>query len=137
MTNSTRSRSAPRSLSKRKQFISNPLDIMLQREGYAPDLWGKSFWRFLHYASMVYKPKDKDLWYIFLTKIFHRQIPCITCRLHYCEVIKNHKHKLHKHLESRTNLVKFIVSLHNYVNMKVKKNYKPWDVNKFIRFYNK
>jgi len=130
-----RSRSVPR---LRRQGHKNSFDEMIEeRHGYSPELWGRSHWRFLHYASLVYFPKDKFHWEVFLTRIFPKMIPCKTCQIEYCRVIKANRQNLDYHLQSRKNLVKFLISLHNSVNQRVKKNYKPFTCAKFVAVYNK
>ena len=104
-----------------------------------PKVWGPGAWLFLHSITLNYpeNPTDND-------KMFHKNfflnlqnvLPCPSCAQHYSMNLK--KFPIDPALESRELLVKWLIDIHNDVNIK---NNKPvWsyaDVyNKYQDMYN-
>lgn len=100
--------------------IEQKMEKLTKAGGFDPKFWGASYWKTLHYGSLVYKPRHKNKWLVFLVDIFPVMIPCAVCRGHYEDFIRMNKHLLHKQLTSRKNLIQFLIDLHNFVNKRVK-----------------
>lgn len=104
------------------------------KSSYEPDSFGPAFWFTLHNGSTIY-PENPT----FVVKQGMKQllinlpflIPCIKCREHYFNYVKNTN--LDQVVNSRENLFSFIVTLHNYVNQN---NGKPMmDINVAKQLY--
>ena len=104
------------------------------------NIWGPPAWTFLHTVTYNYpmNPTDDDKrnFYNFFMSLQH-VLPCNKCKAHYQQNIQ--KYDLSESLDSRENLVKWLIDLHNDVN---RDNEKPiWsysDVyNKYREMYNK
>ena len=99
--------------------------------------WGPGGWTFLHTITFNYpnnpSVQDKQNHFIFFDTLKH-VLPCEKCKKHYKENSKD----LKDNLNSRDDLVKWLIDIHNDVNIK---NNKPaWsyaDVyNKYQNMYN-
>lgn len=86
-----------------------------------PIYWGPAGWHFMHTVTMTYpevpSDQDKERYRIFFESIAS-VLPCPACRRHYLENLK----KLPIRLDSRADLFKWLIDIHNEVN---KKNKKP------------
>ena len=99
--------------------------------------WGPHSWYFLHFVSFHYplKPsnQDKQNYFNFFNSLKH-VLPCNKCKEHY----KENSIELKNNLNSKDDLVKWLIDLHNEVNKK--NNKKIWsysDVyNKYQNLYN-
>jgi len=85
-----------------------------------PKLWGGSFWKTMHYVTLAYPDnptaEDKANIMAFFTSI-KNVLPCETCRHHLDLNLK--KYPLDDTvLSSRQNLIKWLVDLHNEVNIR-------------------
>jgi hypothetical protein len=84
-----------------------------------PSYWGNCGWKFMHYITLSYpkSPTIKDKTDI--TNFFNNVgnvLPCALCRINYYNHLK--KYPLDdKVIENRENLVKWLVNIHNEVNM--------------------
>ena len=103
------------------------------------NIWGPPAWTFLHTVTYNYpeKPTDDDKrnFYNFFMSLQH-VLPCNKCKAHYQKNIQ--KYDLSESLDSRENLVKWLIDLHNDVN---RDNGKPvWSYsevyNKYREMYN-
>ena len=104
------------------------------------NIWGPPAWTFLHTVTYNYpeNPTDDDKrnFYNFFMSLQH-VLPCNKCKAHYQQNIQ--KYDLSESLDSRENLVKWLIDLHNDVN---RDNGKPvWSYsevyNKYREMYNK
>ena len=103
------------------------------------NIWGPPAWTFLHTVTYNYpeNPTDDDKrnFYNFFMSLQH-VLPCNKCKAHYQQNIQ--KYDLSESLDSRENLVKWLIDLHNDVN---RDNGKPvWSYsevyNKYREMYN-
>lgn len=82
-----------------------------------PEVWGPQFWYLLHIISFEYPDQpvdtDKQIYYDFYTSL-KDILPCNMCKKHYRDFL--HKHPLLPFLDSKANLVKWVVDIHNFVN---------------------
>lgn len=90
-----------------------------------PRVWGQQYWSVLHYMSAHYPenptPQEKNEMKQFLL-CFPVILPCKKCQYHYKCFVKDHYEMLDDICQSRENLFKFFVDLHNQVNQR---NQKP------------
>lgn len=83
-----------------------------------PHVWGRAFWVAMHSVSFTYPDKpsrdDRDHVISFLRNISHL-LPCKACCAHF----RNHllTVDLERVASSRNNLVRFLVDIHNEVNV--------------------
>lgn len=86
-------------------------------------IWGPPGWFFLHTITFSYpdKPtyKDKTKFYDFFMNLQY-VLPCNICKQHYIENLK--EYPISPHLDSKKDLVEWLVKIHNSVNVK---NGKP------------
>jgi hypothetical protein len=87
-----------------------------------PKIWGPHLWYILHIISFEYPEKptefDKRIYHDFYTSL-KDVIPCPECRKHYRDHIT--KYPLTPHLDSRDTLIKWVIQVHNFVNMSLGK----------------
>lgn len=81
------------------------------------NIWGPHLWFSLHTISFTYplKPKDSDKanYKSFFTELQH-VIPCSICKKNYIRHLK--EFPVHEHLNSRKDIVYWVIDLHNMVN---------------------
>lgn len=87
-----------------------------------PEIWGPYLWYILHIISFNY-PKnpsyaDKRIYHDFYVN-FKDLIPCQNCRRHYNQHL--HRHPIGPFLDSRQDLVKWVIQMHNVVNISLGK----------------
>lgn len=91
-----------------------------------PIYWGPAGWHFMHTVSMTYpeipSDQDKEKYRIFYESI-GEVLPCPACRRHYQDNLK----KLPIQLDSRADLFKWTIDIHNEVNKKNKKKILSYD----------
>lgn len=82
-----------------------------------PSIWGSQLWYIMHLISFEYPINpteyDKRIYHDFYTSL-KDVIPCEDCKKHYREHIT--RYPLTPHLDSRDNLVKWVIQVHNFVN---------------------
>ncbi len=82
-----------------------------------PQTWGPFFWHTMHIVALGYpnEPKyaEKRAAKEFYESLIHL-IPCPMCRVHYTQHLKDNP--ITASLDSRTDLFKWTVDLHNAVN---------------------
>lgn len=91
-----------------------------------PIYWGPAGWHFMHAITLTYpevpSDQDKERYRIFYESV-GTVLPCPACRRHYQENLK----KLPIRLETRGDLFKWLVDVHNEVNKKNKKKVLSYD----------
>jgi hypothetical protein len=83
-----------------------------------PKCWGPHGWIFLHSVTMNYpkQPTDQDKHiYRQFFKSLQLVLPCQKCAHHYSENIL--EHPIEPALESRDSLVRWLIQIHNEVNL--------------------
>jgi len=100
------------------------------------NIWGPPAWTFLHTVTYNYpeNPTDDDKrnFYNFFMNLQH-VLPCEKCKAHYTENIQ--KYDLSENLDSKHDLVQWLIDIHNDVN---KNNDKPvWSYEKVYNKYQK
>ena len=101
------------------------------------NIWGPPAWTFLHTITFNYpnnpSEKDKQNYYTFFDSLKY-VLPCDKCKKHY----RDNSRDLKDNLNSRDDLVKWLIDIHNDVN--IKNNKSVWsyaDVyNKYQDIYN-
>jgi hypothetical protein len=87
-----------------------------------PETWGPFFWHTIHITALGY-PTDPSYAHKKAAKEFYESlkvlIPCPICRDHYTEHLE--KLPITPHLDTRADLFKWTVILHNEVNKMLKK----------------
>lgn len=95
-----------------------------------PKLWGPNFWYILHIVTFSY-PKnptenDKNSYRDFFN-ILRYILPCDDCKKHYTKYIT--QYPITPHLDSKANLIKWLIQIHNFVNISLgKPTYEPSEV---------
>ena len=97
------------------------------------DIWGPSTWHFLHTVAYSYpsNPTQNDInnYFNFYNKIQYI-LPCSRCREGYSNLIKEYPIKL----DSKDNLIYWLINIHNKVNQKLNKPEKEYnDMLEFIQ----
>lgn len=89
-----------------------------------PTLWGPHLWAYLHFSTANYpdKPSHEEIenmkaWLCSL----YVTIPCDTCSQHYKKYIDNKKNELDDICSCREKLFRFMVDIHNKVNLRTGK----------------
>ena len=89
-------------------------------------VWGPPAWRFLHLITFQYPEKptdpDKKNYYIFFNSL-KDVLPCPNCRKHYSNNFKKHPIQL----ESRKELIEWLIDIHNEVNLMIGKKEYSYD----------
>jgi hypothetical protein len=88
--------------------------------GYSPQMWGRQAWHFIHMVALSYpeNPTDEDKKnYRKFFKSLEHTLPCPICSDHFRENME----KIPINLDSRENLFRWTVDMHNEVNIKNKK----------------
>jgi hypothetical protein len=87
-----------------------------------PKVWGPFLWYILHIISFNYPVQpsyaDKRIYHDFYVN-FKELIPCSNCRKHYQQHL--HLNPISPALDSRTDLVKWVIQMHNMVNISLGK----------------
>lgn len=88
-----------------------------------PEIWGPHAWFFLHSITLAYPDNpsygDKENVKTFF-KSFYKVLPCPKCRIHY----ENHLERMpitNEIVESKQQLVQWLIDLHNAVNKSTNK----------------
>lgn len=101
---------------------------------FPPSVWGPFFWHTIHIVALGY-PKvptytDKKCAKEFYESLAYL-IPCAICRDHYREHLA--KHPLTPSLDSRTDLIKWTIDIHNQVNQMLGK--PTWSLEEVLAYY--
>ena len=82
--------------------------------GSGPDVWGPHGWKFIHFITLGYNPKNKNNYKNFF-KNMANMLPCSICSNHYREHLKIYPLNDHV-LSSRQNFINWGINMHNAVN---------------------
>ncbi len=104
------------------------------------NIWGPNLWFSLHTMTFVYplKPSDNDkINYKTFFESLKFTIPCSICRKNYVRHWK--EYPIDKHLNSRKELVYWLIDLHNIVNTETGKKILSYDtvIQKYEKVYGK
>jgi hypothetical protein len=101
---------------------------------FPPSVWGPFFWHTIHLVAIGYPKRptytDKKCvkeWFEALAYL----LPCAVCRTHYKEHLT--ENPLTPFLDSRTDLIKWTVMIHNRVNRSLGK--KEWTLEEVLTHY--
>lgn len=101
---------------------------------FQPPVWGPFFWHTIHIVAIGY-PKNPTYTDKKCAKEFYESLafllPCSVCREHYKEHLS--KNPLTPFLDSRTDLIKWTVSIHNKVNVSLGK--REWTLEEVLSYY--
>jgi hypothetical protein len=104
------------------------------------NIWGPHLWFSLHTISFVYplKPNkmDKENYKNFFLSL-ENVIPCAICKKNYKRHLK--EHPIDNYLDSRKNLVYWVIDMHNLVNGEIGKKILSYDtvMKKYETVFNK
>ena len=94
-----------------------------------PNIWGPKAWYFLHTITFSYPdnptPQDKQDAENFF-RVLGTQLPCESCKNNYKKHLKKHP-LTNQELSSRDSLSRWLVDIHNEVNIMTNKNVFPYD----------
>ena len=104
------------------------------------NIWGSSMWFSLHTITMDYPnfPNSEEKYYY---KTFFESlqnvIPCTVCKKNYIRHLK--EHPIDNHLNTRKELVYWLIDMHNMVNAEIGKKQMSYDavIQKYEDIYNK
>lgn len=84
--------------------------------------WGPIYWYVIHTSSFGY-PLNPTQYHKTAYKEFYTSfkdvLPCESCRQHYSSYLSTYP--ISPHLDSRANLIKYLIQLHNFVNQRLGK----------------
>lgn len=93
------------------------------KNSISPKLWGPSGWKFIHYTALGYPDnpteKDKENYKLFFNNL-ENTLPCLKCSINFGKNIK--ELPIDNSLNSRNDLFKWTVNIHNMVNNELGKN---------------
>lgn len=100
----------------------------------SPSVWGPFFWHTIHIVALGY-PKNPNYTDKKSAKEFFESlaflIPCAICREHYRSHLE--KNPLTPFLDSRTDLIKWTIDIHNQVNEMLGK--PKWTLEEMLAYY--
>lgn len=101
---------------------------------FSPIVWGPFFWHTIHLVAISY-PKnptytDKKCAKEFYESLAHL-LPCAVCREHYTSHLA--ENPLTPFLDSRTDLLKWTILVHNKVNQQLGK--REWTLEEVLLYY--
>lgn len=89
---------------------------------FDPKIWGPSFWYILHLITFGYPDEPSYIeqrgYHDFFINLQH-VIPCLKCKKHYAQHIQ--EHPVGPFLNTKANLIRWLVELHNRVNQQLNK----------------
>jgi len=92
------------------------------------NVWGPPAWIFLHSITMTYPERPGELEKQFYKNFFKNLgnvLPCAKCKEHYNQHLRDLP--LDQHLNSRRELVEWLITLHNKVNVSLEKRTYTYD----------
>lgn len=105
---------------------------------FDPQIWGPHFWYVLHLITFGYPDEpsyiDQRGYHDFFVNLQH-VIPCYNCRKHYTKHLQ--EHPIGPYLNTKYNLVKWLVNLHNIVNKALNKNLPDITIEEAIAIHSK
>jgi hypothetical protein len=103
---------------------------------FPPSVWGPFFWHTIHIVALGY-PKNPTYTDKKCAKEFYESLafllPCSICREHYKEHLQ--ANPISPFLDSRTDLIKWTIQIHNKVNKMLGK--PEWTLNEVLSYYEK
>jgi len=103
---------------------------------FPPSVWGPFFWHTIHIVALGY-PKNPTYTDKKCAKEFYESlaflIPCPVCREHYKEHLISKP--ISTFLDSRTDLIKWTIDIHNKVNITTGK--PEWTLEEVLSYYEK
>ena len=103
---------------------------------FPPSVWGPFFWHTIHIIALGY-PKNPTYTDKKCAKEFYESlaflIPCPVCREHYKEHLISKP--ISTFLDSRTDLIKWTIDIHNKVNITTGK--PEWTLEEVLSYYEK
>jgi len=100
-----------------------------------PEVWGPFFWHTIHISALGYSNKPTYAQKKAAKEFYESlgvMIPCPICREHFVKHLE--LYPLTPHLDSREDLFKWMVTLHNAVNKSLKKpEFSEYDAIQFYR----
>ena len=101
-----------------------------------PEVWGPHGWQFLHSITLAYPDnptlEDKNNHAQFFNGI-QNILPCQSCRDHYTQNLQ--ALPVEQHLENKESLFRWLVDIHNRVN--VKNNKREYSYDEVTKLYEK
>ena len=98
-----------------------------------PKIWGPPLWYEMHMKTFRYpvRPSLRDKLYIIqYFKEFENTLPCEKCRVHYKNYLLSRP--IHYYVDTREDLVRWLIDLHNQVNARNGKRILSYDEAKSI-----
>jgi hypothetical protein len=103
---------------------------------FPPSVWGPFFWHTIHIVALGY-PKNPTYTDKKCAKEFYESfaflLPCSICREHYKEYLQ--EKPISTFLDSRTDLIKWTIQIHNKVNKMLGKS--EWTLEEVLSYYEK
>lgn len=103
---------------------------------FPPSVWGPFFWHTIHIVALGY-PKNPTYTDKKCAKDFYESLafllPCSICREHYKTYLE--QSPITTFLDSRTDLLKWTIDIHNKVNKIVGK--QEWSLEEVLTYYEK
>ena len=103
---------------------------------FDPKIWSPSFWYILHLITFGYPDEpsyiDQRGYHDFFVNLQH-VIPCLKCKKHYSQYIQ--EHPIGPYLNTKSNLIRWLVNLHNMVNQQLNKPFV--DIESAIQIHSK
>ena len=115
--------------------MSISMSINNMQQNINPKIWGNFFWKTMHYITLSY-PENPDENHKENVKLFFSSmqtlLPCENCRHHFTELLKTNP-LTDNILQSKYNLINWLLNIHNNVNVRLNK--KEWSYDEFIKHY--
>ena len=99
------------------------IDNFLEIKSIDPEYWGKSGWIFLNSIALTYEPVNKEYYRQFILQLPFI-LPCKTCG----ENLRKNVHLLDKALESKENLIMWLIIVRNGIYLD---NHTEWKYKNF------
>jgi hypothetical protein len=103
---------------------------------FPPSVWGPFFWHTMHIVALGY-PKNPTYTDKKCAKEFYESLafllPCSICREHYKQYLQ--EKPISTFLDSRTDLIKWTIQIHNKVNQMLGK--PEWTLEEVLSYYEK
>jgi len=98
------------------------------KQSIKPVIWGPHGWKFMHYVTLGYpdnpSQSEKQNYKDFFMSL-QTILPCAKCAQNYKQNLS--EYPIDNHLESRDHLVKWLIDIHNKVNLETGKEIIPFE----------
>ena len=98
------------------------------KQSIKPDIWGPHGWKFMHYVTLGYPDhpthNDKQNYKNFFQSL-QNVLPCAKCAQNYKKNLN--ESPIDNNLETRDHLVKWLIDIHNKVNLETGKSEIPYE----------